>query len=273
MENASAASSFASACSTFEGTIALATDIPDRVSLNGLQQLQGDLRIRGASQLTDISSDSLRTISGTLTLDTVQLLTTFDFPKLRSVDTIDISGLPNAPAISFLQTLETLAILSIQNTPFEELEGFNLQTIDTVTIANNFYLNRINLQPFNVTGKLLIQSNGVELDVSLPNIESAQSVGISNCSGISMPSLTYADSLTLTSNYITAFNGAPLLRTVNSALDISGNGDLRRIALPELQTVGSKFTIANNTQLATLDTLYSLREVRGDVAFNGSFTE
>ena len=207
-------------------------------------------------------------------MNTVQVVNTLNFPQLQSVQSLSLEGLPNAPGLPFLQTLRKVSVLSIQNTQIHELEGFNLRTIKDVVIANNAYLETINLQPYDITGQLVLVANGADLDVSMPNVASAHSLSFSNCTSISMPSLKQVDgSLSITSNYITAFDNAPLLKEVDGGLKFTDNTEMIRISLPELRTIGLNFDMLNNTNLHSLDRLYTLQNVYGSMKLEGTFTE
>ena len=259
-----------SGCSTWTGDIVIPTDATDDIRFNGLERIDGNLNISEVDQLSSVSSNSLRTVSDSFTIDTVMILSELSFPQLTPIGRLEMIGVPNLQENTLLDSLTSLRELSIINSGIEELEGFGLQTIEGITISNNNYLNRIILQPYNITGTLQIEANGRSLDISMPNIESAQNMTFANASGISTPSLRNCDILGLYNNFIDAFSGAPLLREVTGGLAFVGNTDLERIALPELQKVGSML-ILNNTELRSLDNMYSLETVEGAIDVSGSF--
>ena len=108
----------------------------------------------------------------------------------------------------------------------------------------------------------------------MPNIVFAQNMTFRNCTSISFPSITQVNgSLGLYGNYITEFNGAPLLRAVDGGLSFVSNYAMANISLPELETVAGGFQVANNSNLTTLDELYSLGSISGAVDLDGNFTE
>lgn len=102
-------------------------------------------------------------------------------------------------------------------------------------------------------------------------IVTAQNMTFSNCSSIKTPSLEQSFSLDLYSNYITEFNGAPLLSEVDGGLTIAGNTELTRIALPELRTISGGFTVVDNSKLTALDELYSVERLGGMIDIEGPF--
>ena len=268
------AASFASACATFTGDVAVATDTTDDIVLDGLQEIQGSLLVSDVTQLATLSSSTLEKITDRLYVYATTILTTINFTQLHDVSVIELTAIPALQELSILQTLETVTNISIQNTQIDALQGFSLATIATLEIANNPYMNTINLQPYNITGSLIIEANGRSLDVSMPNIQSAQNMTFRNCSSISIPSITQINgSLGLYSNQITSFSGAPLLREVNGGLSFVSNQYMANMSLPELQSVAGGFLVVNNTNLTELDQLYNLRTISGAVELEGDFTK
>lgn len=272
--SAADASSLASACPTFTGDVALSTGVTDDIAFDGLQEIQGSLIVVNVTQVTSLSSNSLQTITGDFTLNDLTILSTVNFTELQSVNAINLTAIPALQTLSILETLQNVSSISIMNTQINALQGFSLQTVDSLTISNNPYMESVNLQPYNITGQLIIQANGRDLDVSMPNIQSAQNMTFFNCSSISMPSITQVNgTLRVSSNYITSFNAAPLLQSVNGGLILETNTEMANISLPELRSIAGGFSVVNNTNLTTLDELYSLTSIAGAVELLGDFTK
>ena len=226
------------------------------------------------TRITTISSDSLQSITNSLFLANLTILSTFNFTQLQSVSWLTLAGLPYNQALSFLQTLEELSVLDIQNTQIGDLEGFNIQTIDQVLIANNPFMTSLNLQPSTLTTSLTVQANARDLAVSMPNLANAYNMTFRNCSSISTPSLTTVNgSLGLYSNYITAFNGAPLLQSMGGSLTFDSNFAMKEVSLPELKTIAGGFQVTNNLALRSLDEFYSLANAYGAVDLQGNFNK
>lgn len=148
-----------------------------------------------------------------------------------------------------------------------------MPTVANVTITDNPYMVLINLQPYNITKSLTIGQNGQSLAVSLPNAQLGYNMTFSNCSTISIPSVTYINSsLGLYNNEITSFNGAPQLRSVGGALGFVGNQYMANISLPELQTIDGSFLVTGNPNLTLINEFYSLQKVGGGLNMTGNFT-
>lgn len=258
-----------SGCATWTGDIIIATAAQGDVALDGLEAIEGSLKAQDADELQGLTSDSLHTISDALNISEVQIISSIEFPELTRIGNLELSSLPNLQDTSLLRTLTNLSSLVIINSAMAELEGFSIETLADVNIANNNYLQSINLQPYTITGQLDVSSNGKEVKLSMPNVQTARNLSFANCSRISIPSLQESSFLWLTGNYIEEFNGAPLLRRIDGGLLFENNAELTRIALPELRNVSGQFVIRNNSKLASVDELYSLEMIVGAVELGG----
>lgn len=273
VSDAAGASALGSACPTFTGNVVIATGTTDKIALDGIKVITDNLYLINVTQITEISSKTLETIEGGLGILNTLILSSFDFPLLTTINSIDLQGLPAAQNLSFFDTLQELSELYIQDTQINSLKGFNLQTIQAVTITNNPYLESLTLLPYNVTQSLTLEGNGLNFQVSMPNIVNAYDLTLQNCSSISMPSLTAVNgSVTLVDNTIPNFEGAPLLATIGGDMNISNNQQLASITLPELTHIGGEFFVDNNPNLTELNQLDLLDKVGGNVSITGNFS-
>lgn len=259
-------------CQTFTGSIALATGTTDNIALDGIRTIQGSLIADNVTQITQLSGSSLETITDSFTLNGLTILSTLNFPRLVSVDTIAWTALPALQGLSFTTGVQEATNLDIENTQLNSLSGINLQVIDTLKIANNPYLQEINMQLGNVTKSMTIEANGNAVDVTLPNMIWAYNITMRNVSTVSMPSLrTVNGSLGFYSNTFDAVSAANLT-SVGGSLSFVSNTDLANVSMPMLRTIGGGFQIANNTMLKVVDGFTALTSVSGALDFNGNFT-
>jgi len=260
----------AAACKTFTGDVVVASDILEpSLELDGLEEIDGDFIVDNVTQLVSINSDSLETIRGSFSLQNSVILNRINLENFATVGTLNLVGLPNAQVLSFLQTLQQCDRIIISNTQFNELQGFNLQTVQSVRIFNNPYLESLNLQVSNVEELLLIESNGRKLDVSLPNLQWTVNMTMRNISSINTPSLAQINgTLYFDSTYINDFT-SPLLRSVGETLRIMSNSDLANLTLPSLESIGGDLQLQNNTNLAIIDRLDRLATIGGAVNISG----
>ncbi|KAG9580893.1 GPI-anchored cell wall organization protein Ecm33, partial [Aureobasidium melanogenum] len=149
--NSPADASALSGCTTFSGSIAIATGVTQGMNIPGVRTITGDLVAKNNSLIPSISGDSLQIIGGAFVLDTLQVLSTLSFPQLSEVDSIQWNALAGLQQLSFTTGVQQASELNIQNTQLQTLDGINLAVVDTVFITNNNYLNDISMQLGNIT--------------------------------------------------------------------------------------------------------------------------
>ena len=251
----------------------MATNVANDITIDGVQRITGDLTAKNVPDLTSLSGDSLEQIDGMFSLDNVQTITSLNFPQLYAVDQIDWTGLPNLAGLSFTTGLQKASTLSIQNTGLYNLDGINLQEIDTLMLANNNFLDEVSMQLGHVGSALNIEANGRNVQASFPNLQWAYNMTFRNVSSINIQSLASLNgSLGLYSNYFQTLS-APNLTTIGGGLAFVSNPDVTNVSMPELKTVKGGFQIANNTAIEMINGFPSLTTVDGAIDLNGAFTQ
>lgn len=270
------ATAFAS-CSTISGSVVVSSAASGVISIDGPQQITGDLTCENAGGLTSFGSTSIGSIGGTFTLNNLTLLSTLSMSDLTSVKTIAWTALPALSSLTFPSTVSKATSVTISNTFLSTLDGINLDTVATLQIDNNNRLKTFSTQVSNVTSAVNINSNGNSLDVSFPNLIWAANMTLRNVSSITIPSLaTINGSLGFYGNYMTSIS-APNLTSVGSTATGAGslafvaNGKLANISMPLLKTVGGADQIANNTALTGIS-FPALTTVGGAIDFSGNFS-
>jgi hypothetical protein len=272
IQNSGDATALAS-CTTFAGSIAIATGTTDNINIGNVQTITGDLIVTNASLITNIGADSLETIKGTFQLDEVQVLSTLSFPQLTNVGTILWSALPNLQQLTFTTGVQMASTVNIQNTELNSLDGINVKTVDIFYIANNRYLGDITMQLENVSTSLILEANNPAVNVSFPNLVWAFNMTFRNCSSVDTPSLASLNgSMGFYGNDIQSY-AAPNLTEVGGSLSFVSNTQLTNISLPQLTQLGGGFQISNNTELKTIDGFAKLKTIVGALDFNGNFTD
>jgi len=145
-------------------------------------------------------------------------------------------------------------------------------------INNNNRLTSFSAQIGNITESLIIDSNGNQLQVDLPNLIWAANMTIRNVSSFSVPSLAVVNgSLGFYENYFTSL-AAPNLTAVGDTATLIGgvaivaNPSLSNISFPLLGKVGAQVQIANNSDLDSGVNFPDLTFVGGAIDFSGNFT-
>ncbi|KAF4312912.1 hypothetical protein GTA08_BOTSDO01114 [Botryosphaeria dothidea] len=270
IQNSGDATAIAS-CSTFSGSIAIATEAAGDISLNSVQEITGTLIANNATGLTGLSADSLEKI-GTFELTQLTVLQTLNFPKLAEVDKIDWTSLPALSQLSFTSGVKQAGSVNIQNTFLSSLDGIDLEEVDTFFIANNNYLQDITVQFKNINEALTLSANGDKLKAEFPNLEWAFNMTFRNVSTISTPSLaTLNGSLGFYGDKIESYEAANLTQ-VGGSLSFVGNGNLKNISLDALEKVSGGFQIADNPNLGGNVSFPALKSVGGALDFSGNFS-
>ncbi|QIW97020.1 hypothetical protein AMS68_002538 [Peltaster fructicola] len=259
-------------CTTFSGSIAIATGTTDTIDLSGIQEITGSLTADSARMLPGLVSTDMTTIGSSFTLSNLSVLSTLTFPSLSSVQTIDWNGLPALQGLTFTKGVQMASSLSVQNTQLGSLSGINLAQVDTVVIANNGYLNDINMQLGNVTNNLRLQANGGKVVATFPNLIWANNLDINNVTTFSVPSLAAVNkTLNLQSDYFTSFSAANLT-SIGQDLIIKDCSQLNNLSFPLLTTVTAALTVANNSKLTQISGFPQLNFVGGALDFTGNFS-
>jgi hypothetical protein len=272
IQNAGDATALAS-CSTFSGSIAIATGTTDDIALNGIKELRGNLNAANNANMRRLSADSLQKVDGSLTLDGLTRLYAVEMPKLKTVETIKFNALPNLQSLGFTSEVTEADNVNIQNTALRSLKGINIEKADTIFIANNGYINEISMQLGNVSDSLTFADNNEKLTVTLPNLIWATNLTFRFIASLEVPSLeTLNGSLGLYNNGFDSF-AAPNLTSIGEALAIVANEQVSNISFPLLTKITDNLQIANNTNLSTIDGFPKLEKIGGAFDISGNMSD
>ena len=272
LQNSGDATALAS-CSTFSGSIAIATGTSDDIVISGVKVLNGNLVASKNADIKRIGASELEQLNGDLVLDELTRLNGIDFPKLKKVNTLKWNALPNLQAIGFTATVEEAKSIDIQNTGLRSLQGINIVKAEKLKIANNGYINEITMQLGNVSNALDFSDNNKAVKVDLPNLIWATNLTFRFCGSVSMPSLAKLNgSLGLYNNDFQSFS-APNLTEVGEALAIVGNDQLNNLTFPLLTKITDNLQIANNSQLMSIDGLPVLKSIGGAFDVSGNMSK
>ena len=260
-------------CSTFSGSIAIATGTTDDIAISGVKFLNGNLVAPPNSDIKRIGASDLEELNGEMNLNELTRLSGVDFPKLKKVDSIKWNALPNLQSIGFTAQVEEAKKIDIQNTAVRSLSGINIQKAETLKIANNAYINEINMQIGNVSTSLDFSDNNKAVKVELANLIWAYNMTFRFCGSVSLPSLEKLNgSLGLYNNGFETFS-APNLTEVGEALAIIGNEQLNNLTFPLLTKINDDLRWANNSALLAVDGLPVLKSVGGAFDISGNMSK
>lgn len=263
-------------CTTFSGSIAIETGVGTDVDLGSIKTIKGDLVVKNNDKLQRFAGSSLETIQGKLTLDGVQELAALTLGALKEVDSLTMLGLANLHSLGFTTGVSKCNNLRIENTRLENLEGINLEEASSIVLANNYQIDTINFPNItNITDFLTLSFNNAMVNVSFPELESANNISIRAIGSLSIPSLSkinVGDFGVFESDNLETI-AAPKLTKIDGALVINGNKGLKNISFDALTDVGANLLIANNTNLHEMEGLPKLENVQAALDMSGNFTK
>ncbi|KAI1826012.1 GPI-anchored cell wall organization protein ecm33 [Xylaria intraflava] len=242
---------------------------------SSLTEIGGSLTVLNNGLLQTLSCGSLKTIGGKFQLHNVTSLTSLNFPGLKEVGTIDWVTLSKLPEPTFGTPGITKAnVVTISDTFIGNLAGLNFDELQEMNINNNHRLTSFSTSIKTLSQILLVNDNGLNLTMEMPNLEWIANMTIANVSSFSVPSLqTVNGSMRFDSNYFTNFLAPNLTNIQDGDLSFVSNPYLQNISTPLLKSVGGGFTVANNTDLGKIDGFGTLEDVGGAIIMRGSFDD
>ncbi|KAK1078414.1 cell wall protein Ecm33, partial [Friedmanniomyces endolithicus] len=204
-------------CTTYTVDIVVATDVAGISALLGVEEVIGSVIVANNSALTTISSDSLRSVSNDVILDTLPLLANISLPMWSSVKTIVLNKIPAPNVINMQTTVQKVTNLYITDTTLETLFGLLLQTsqMENLIITGNQFLQSCWFGVGNITQQATVTNHSAQMTLTLPNLTYAYNMEITNASAVEMP----------------------MLQSINQNLDISYSA-VQNLTLPVLSYVG-----------------------------------
>lgn len=271
IQNAGDATALAS-CTTFSGSIAIATGTTDDIAFDGIEKLKGDLIGQDAAQVKRISANKLKEIDGELSLNGLTRLYNIDFPVLKTVNSIVWSALPVLNTIGFTAVVTKADKIDIQNTGLRSLDNIDIAEAESIFVANNAYITKVDLQVGNISDAMTFADNNQDLVINLPNLTWATNLTFRFVSSLEIPKLeTLNGSLGLYNNGFANFS-APSLTKIGEALAIVANEELTDITFPSLTSITDNLQIANNSKLEAIDGFPLLESIGGAFDMSGNFS-
>lgn len=257
-------------CTTFTGTIAIATDLSGPIAINGPEVIVGSLRANN-SQLSAISSTTLREINSTLYLRNLTQLQNVSFPQLTRVTEMILANLTaEGLDVSFDAGIQQATNVTVLDTTLRDLTGFNIKVAEIVGFVDNHQLTSLSIPVSNLASALVILGNNPALNVSLPNLQWSSNITIWNVSAVSMPLLNYVQG-PLAVVYSNVSNLTfPVLTTVTDVV-FAYNPLLTTVSLPRLTQVTDEGAYFFNTPRLESLSLISLNNVPGTINASGNF--
>jgi len=260
-------------CKTVKGSVVLGSESGASINISGPEEITGDLIVENNGQLTSFSSSSLETIGGTFRLNNVTALNSISFPQLTAAKTVEWVSVTRLDTVS-LGPLSQASSVRLSDTFLNTLDGFALSSATDLKLDNNRRLTKYSSQLTHLEGQLIIQANGLQLEVDLPKLIWINNMAIANVTKFSIPQLQVVnDSARFDSNFFQTFSAPNLTHTEKGDISFVGNGFLKNMTFPKLTTINGGLLIANNTGLDQVTFFPKLAKITGAVKLRGNFTD
>lgn len=260
-----------SGCEVFRNSIHIGGDAAV-LTLNGVQNITGDIYIYNATELTSFAAPELQEIKGSLDLEIVEVLSTLSMPQLTDLGSIKLLTLPALEELQFNAGVRNAKDILISDTSLKSLDGLNLSQVETFDVNNNKNIKDISIDATSISQLLDISFNSENVNVSLPNLKWANNATFRYCASVLMPELQSVNqSLGFINN--TFYNvSADNLESVGGTFILSSNRNLQKASFAKLSKVGGGFVIANNSQYSDVAGFSNLSSVGGAIDMVGNLT-
>ena len=260
-------------CKTVKGSVVVSKDVAGDFSLSGPQSITGDFSIENNSKINSVSSDTLEEIGGEFKLVKTTQLNSISLPKLTSVTTLTWQSIGN-PSEMGINQLNKVDAVTISDSHLRNIDPINVTTIKSMNLDNNQFITKYEPAIKEISGDLNIHANGLDMEVSFPNLIWAMNLAVSDVSKITFPSLqTVNGSARFDDNKFDSFTFPNLTSTKSGDISFVGNENMKNLTFPQLTQIGGGLLIANNTALEDISGFPKLETVVGAIKLRGNFTE
>lgn len=261
-------------CTTLTGDVVIGNQTDATLDFTGIKVIDGDLTLLNNNLVSTLKSSTTTEISGAFHLQNLTTLSTLAFTELTSVGSINWVSLTAIDVLTFTAGISTASSIVVSDTFLSSLDGVDVASADTININNNRRLVSYTSSLGNLTTLLNINANGLDLQVSFPELIWIANMTISNVSSFSVPSLqTVNGSMRFDSNFFTSFSAPNLTATTSGDVSFVSNAQLTNITLPQLTSIGGGFLLANNTAQDKVNGFNKLKTVGGAINMRGNFTD
>lgn len=257
-------------CSIVSGSLVIQAFDTDLLSLGSIIKVNGNLLIKNASKVVRIEALELQSVAGTFELNTLTSLNDVSFPKLQSVDTMKWKVLPILSSVNLDAGIKEINSVILSDTSLTAFGGFNVDTLKTLQINNNRFLDLIDSSVKEVSGDILVAANANGAKLHLPELKWVKNIMIKNIDDVDLKSLQVVEgSAEFIENTQSELKVAKL-KSVGKTLSIIKNQQLVTIEFPALSEISGGLMVIKNDRINEVAFLPSLKSVGGAVELEGN---
>lgn len=261
-------------CDVIDAIVTVDESVEGNLVINGPKQLKQDFIVSNATKLLSLSSTTINAIGGKFQLQNLEFLATLEMGALRTLNQIEFIKLTQLSKINFgANGVTKVNSIRITDTFISDLSGLSVAAVENFQINDNSKLNKFDSDLVNITGQLIINNNGNNMEINMPKLEYAAEIQISDVKSFNVPALAeVSESIKLDSTELESFSANNLTKVTNDVSFIN-NKNLANISMPLLESIGGGLSIKNNTALETIDGFPLVETVSGGIDLYGDFNK
>lgn len=260
-------------CEVIVGDIKISEYNYPIITFPQLFKLVGNLIIKKSPELVRIELPVLETITSSFIVNELTSLALISSPNLKSLRVLDWTILPILSNVHFNNEIEGLESITLSDTSLTGFSGFVADTLETLDINNNRFLDNIECNVRVVRGKLHIASNANDVKVSLPHLRQVNKLSINSVETLTLDELeNVQSSLSLSNNYFQQLR-FPKLSEIGGTLSLLKNENVNHLEFPVLNEIGGGLMFINNTKIERINFFPKLTIIGGALELIGSIKE
>ncbi|KAI8136796.1 hypothetical protein BJV82DRAFT_547843 [Fennellomyces sp. T-0311] len=258
-------------CKQFHGSITMDKPPVGQLSLDGVEEIMGNLVIRGSSSLKSISAPNLKSVQGTLIIREHTGLSQLNFPALTEAKSLTLGILPELEKIDFPAGLSKVDDLIIEDVRASTIGGLKVERLHDFTLTENNLMKTFDFPVKDMTGNLYVVGNSNDMDFEAGQLTAVQSATFRNLGKINLSALGHVGAdISFHQNEFSSL-GLDNLEDIGGTLAIANNNKLTETSMKKLNLIGGALSIGNNTQLTSISGYPKLAAVHGTVDLAGGF--
>lgn len=243
------------------------------ISFEKIESIDGSLIIRDSPELVRVEASNLNTITGELRATELTSLSLLSLDSLMSVKSLYWKVLPILSNVVLNGEIHDIELITISDTSLTGFSGFSTDKLLVLDINNNRFLDEIVCNVKEISNELHIASNARELNLTLPNLKTANNMSIHDVQEIDLTELESVEySVSIINNYFTSMK-LDKLKKVGGTLNLSKNSKLSKVEFPNIFEIGGGLVVADNPSINIIDFFSKLTTIGGAIELSGPIKE